>query len=58
MDVHVPLAITEALRQRGLDVITAQEDGARRFDDPALLDRATELGWQERFEIHSPLDNF
>jgi predicted nuclease of predicted toxin-antitoxin system len=44
MDVHVPGAITRALRQRGVDVVTAQEDGARRFLDDRLLDRATELG--------------
>ena len=31
MDVHVPLPITSALRLRGVDVLTAQEDGASRF---------------------------
>ena len=44
VDVHVPLAITEQLRMRGVDVLTAQTDNATRLDDPALLDRATELG--------------
>src|SRR4051794_34263836 len=44
MDVHVPAAITRALRRRGLDVLTAQEDGAARMLDPALLDRVAELG--------------
>jgi predicted nuclease of predicted toxin-antitoxin system len=44
MDVHVRWAITAGLRRRGLDVLTAQEDGAARFEDPALLDRATQLG--------------
>ena len=44
MDVHVRWAITAELRRRGVDVLTAQEDGAARFEDPALLDRATELG--------------
>lgn len=44
MDVHVPAAITRALRRRGVDVLTAQEDGAARMLDPALLDRVTELG--------------
>jgi hypothetical protein len=44
MDVHVDDAITEGLRARGADVLTAQEDGTRRFEDSALLDRATELG--------------
>lgn len=44
MDVHVPFAITTSLRLRGVDVLTAQEDGTRRLLDPALLDRSTELG--------------
>jgi hypothetical protein len=44
MDVHVRAEITRGLRARGVDVRTAQEDGAHRFDDAALLDRATALG--------------
>lgn len=44
MDVHVRRAVTEGLRLRGVDVMTAQEDGAREVDDPDLLDRATALG--------------
>ncbi|HLL75760.1 MAG TPA: DUF5615 family PIN-like protein [Pyrinomonadaceae bacterium] len=44
MDVHVRRAVTNGLRLRGVDVLTAQEDGARRLDDAALLDRATALG--------------
>jgi len=43
MDVHVPRAITNGLRRRGVEVITAQEDGSAQLDDPPLLDRATEL---------------
>lgn len=43
MDHHVPRAITVGLRLRGVDVITAYEDGASDMDDPALLDRAGEL---------------
>lgn len=43
-DVHVPRAVTNGLRRRGVDVLTAQEDGASEFSDPRLLDRATELG--------------
>ena len=43
MDVHVPQAITVGLRLRQVDVLTAQADGARRFSDPDLLDRATAL---------------
>ena len=44
MDVHVPLAITEGLRLRGVDVLRAQQDGSRRLGDPELLNRAGELG--------------
>ena len=44
MDVHIPAAITEGLRLRGVDVLTAQEDGRRRLPDTALLDHATGLG--------------
>ena len=44
MDVHVRRAVTNGLRLRGVDVLTAQEDGARELDDPALLDRAAALG--------------
>ena len=44
MDVHVPMSITRALRRRGFDILTAQEDGAARLPDPALLDRVTDLG--------------
>lgn len=43
MDEHVPNSITVALRIRGVDVLTAQDDGRGREDDAALLDRATEL---------------
>jgi hypothetical protein len=44
LDVHVRQAITMGLRLRGVDVLTAQEDGARRLSDDLLLDRATALG--------------
>lgn len=44
MDVHVRRAVTDGLRLRGVEVLTAQEDGAGEFDDPRLLSRATELG--------------
>ena len=43
MDHHVPSAITEGLRHRGVDVITAWEDGRSKVDDDLLLARATEL---------------
>jgi predicted nuclease of predicted toxin-antitoxin system len=44
MDVHVPVAITEGVRRRKIDVITSQEDGTRQADDETLLQRATVLG--------------
>jgi len=44
MDVHIPLAITEGLRRRNIDVLTSQEDGTTEMDDEPLLARATELG--------------
>src|SRR5262245_6186350 len=44
MDEHVPAAITDGLRLREIDVLTAQEDGRRRTPDNLLIDRATELG--------------
>ena len=44
MDVHVRREITEGLRSRKVDVLTAQEDGAAELPDPALLDRSTSLG--------------
>ena len=43
MDQHVPKAITVQLRLRGIDVLTAYEDGSHELEDPDLLDRATEL---------------
>ena len=44
IDVHVRRAVTNGLRLRGVDVLTAQEDGAARWPDDRLLDRAGELG--------------
>lgn len=43
MDVHVKAAITAGVQRRGIDVLTAQEDGSGRLDDTALLQRATAL---------------
>ena len=37
MDVHVPSAVTEGLRRRGLDPLTSQEDNTQKLDDVALL---------------------
>ena len=44
MDQHVPRAVTTGLRLRGVDVLTAFEDGASDLPDPALLDWASALG--------------
>ncbi len=44
MDHNVPRAITNGLRLRGVEIITAFEDGMSELDDPDLLDRAGELG--------------
>ncbi|XPM53226.1 MAG: DUF5615 family PIN-like protein [Leptolyngbya sp. IPPAS B-1204] len=43
MDVHIPQAITDQLRRRGIDVLTAIEDGAKQLPDDQLLERATQL---------------
>lgn len=43
MDVHVPLAITEQLRLRGVDVLRTQENGSDEADDDVVLERAREL---------------
>lgn len=44
MDVHVPQAITEQLRRRGVDVLSAIEDGTTELPDDELLERASQLG--------------
>jgi hypothetical protein len=44
MDQHVPRAVTNGLRMRNVEVLTAFEDGANTLDDAALLDRASALG--------------
>jgi hypothetical protein len=44
MDERVPRAITIGVRPRGVDALTAQEDGLRNTPDADLLDRATALG--------------
>jgi hypothetical protein len=44
MDVHVPWAITDQLRRRGVDVLTAIEDRAGELSDSDLLQRADQLG--------------
>jgi hypothetical protein len=43
MDVHVHAAVTEQLRRRGVDVVTAQEDNSAALADADLLHRSTAL---------------
>lgn len=43
MDEHVPRAITRALRRRGVDVMTVQEDGHDHTPDAVILDRAGQI---------------
>jgi hypothetical protein len=43
MDQHIRVEITEGLRRRGIDVLTAWEDGHSEADDEELLERATTL---------------
>lgn len=43
MDHHVPRAITDGLRARGIDVLTTEVDGTKEYEDDALLERALEL---------------
>lgn len=43
-DHNVNRAITQGLRLRRVDVLTALEDGASRLTDAELLDRAAALG--------------
>lgn len=42
-DHNVKRAVAEGLRLRGVDVLTALEDGTQRLADAELLDRATAL---------------
>jgi predicted nuclease of predicted toxin-antitoxin system len=44
MDENVKGAIIRGLRQRSVDVLTAQEDGFDHTPDPEVMDRATEPG--------------
>ena len=43
-DENVHARIIRGLRERGIDVLTASEDGHRQTADPIILRRATELG--------------
>src|SRR5438067_4746330 len=44
MDEHVPQAITDQLRRRGVDVLTAVEDHFDHTSDEKVLERSTALG--------------
>src|SRR5262249_7077947 len=44
MDVHVHSTLTEQLRRRGVDVLTAQDDNSDKLFDEELLNRSTALG--------------
>ena len=43
-DVHIPQAVADQLRRRGIDVLTAIDDQANLLQDEALLDRSAQLG--------------
>ena len=43
-DHHVPLAITIRLRERGIDILTAAEDGRADQIDERIFERAVDLG--------------
>jgi hypothetical protein len=43
LDVHVPRPIADQLQRRGVDVITAIEDGHERESDEEVLSRAHQL---------------
>lgn len=43
MDVHIPQAVTDQLRRRGIDVLTAFEDECQELPDDQLLLRVTQL---------------
>lgn len=43
MDVHIPQVITDQLRRRGVDVLTAFDDETQELPDDQLLLRVTQL---------------
>jgi len=43
MDVHIPQAITDQLRRRGVDILTAVDDEAYELPDDQLLLRVSQL---------------
>ena len=53
LDVYVPLAVADALRRRGIDVSTAQEEGLSLSDDESLLEQSSA---QERVLVTQDAD--
>lgn len=44
MDHHVPASVTQGLRLKGIDVLTAYEDERAEAEDDMVLARSSELG--------------
>jgi hypothetical protein len=44
MDENIERAVTDGLRERGIDVLTAQEDGHAQTSDAIVFDRADARG--------------
>lgn len=44
LDVHVPQAVADQLRRRGVDVLTSFEDGTDELPDDELLEHARRSG--------------
>ena len=51
MDVHVPMAVTEALRRQGLDILTSQDDETAAQDDEVLLARQGKSAQPTNFRL-------
>lgn len=43
-DQHAPGPVASGLRRRGIDVVTAEQDGHKGIADELILERATSLG--------------
>ena len=55
MDQPVPRAITTGLRLRGVDVITAYEDGADRMDDSEFVSTDVWNLARRRASVYNPI---
>ena len=58
LDHNVRSAVAVGLRRRGVDVLTAAEDGRERLEDEALLARAAEPAEIENEVQFLPLRSF